>query len=220
VPTGAEFIEIVKSGDLERVQEALAADASLANAKSESGKPVAILAAYRGLSDIVAALLAAGAKLDLFEACIAGALDRVKELIAQNPGAVKTGAPDGFSPFQLACYFGHARVARALISAGADMEASTNNQLAYSPLQAAAAKGRGEVVNLLLASGVDVQSRSSGCKFSPLHLAAQCGSVAVIEALLGGGADPRALADGKTPAAVAEAAGQAQAAALLRSRSG
>jgi uncharacterized protein len=220
LPTAAEFIEIVKSGDLERVQTALAAEPALANAKSESGKAVALLAAYRGLGDIVQALLASGATLDLFEACAAGALERVKELVGQNPAAVKSFAPDGFSPLQLACYFGHAKVARALILAGAEMEAVTKNQLSYSSLQAAAAKGRAEVVNLLLASGADVQSRNSPCKLSPLHLAAQCGAVAVIESLVDGGADVNAVADGKTPLAVAEAAGQAPAVALLKERRG
>lgn len=218
MPTAAEFIEIVKSGDLERVQEALAADPALANAKSESGKAVTLLAAFRGLSDIVHALISAGATLDLFEACAAGALDRARDLISQNPAAAKSFSPDGFTPFQLACYFGHAKVARALISAGSDMEAATKNQLSYTPLQAAAAKGRGDVVNLLVASGADVQSRNSPCKLSPLHLAAQGGSTAIIEALIDAGADPRAVADGKTPLAIAEASGQAQAAALLKAR--
>lgn len=220
MPTGPQFIELVKSGDLEAVQAALAAEPALANTRSESGKPVAILAAYRGLSEIVQALLASGATLDLFEACTAGALDRAKELVSQNPAAVKSFSPDGFTPFQLACYFGHARVARALISAGSEMEAVTRNTMSYTPLQAAAAKGRGDVVNLLLASGADIQSRNSSCKLSPLHLAAQGGSVAIIEALLDAGADPRAAADGKTACALAEAAGQANAAALLKQRGG
>ncbi|MEK7467805.1 MAG: ankyrin repeat domain-containing protein [Planctomycetota bacterium] len=220
MPTGSEFIEIVKSGDLDRVQAALAAEPALANTRSESGKAVALLAAYRGLSDIVQALLAAGATLDLFEACAAGALDRVKDLVSQNPAAVKSFAPDGFSPLQLACYFGHAKVARALILAGAEMEAVTKNQLSYTPLQAAAAKARAEVVNLLVASGADVHSRQSPCKLSPLHLAAQCGSGAIIDALIDAGADPRAAADGKTPVALAEAAGQAQAVDLLKQRGG
>lgn len=219
MPTGAEFIEIVKSGDLERVQAALAAEPALANTKSESGKAVTLLAAFRGLSDIVQALLAAGATIDLFEACAAGALDRVKDLLAQNSAAAKSYSPDGFTPLQLACYFGHARVARVLISAGSDMEAVTKNQLSYTPLQAAASKGRGDVVNLLLASGADVQSRNSTCKLTPLHLAAQGGSVAIIEALIDAGADARAAVDGKTPLGLAEAAGQAQAAALLKARS-
>ncbi|MCE9584775.1 MAG: ankyrin repeat domain-containing protein [Planctomycetes bacterium] len=220
MPTSAEFIEIVKSGDVERVQAALSAEPALANARSESGKAVTLLAAYRGLSDIVQMLIASGATLDLFEASAAGAIDRVKDLVSQNAAAVKSFAPDGFTPFQLACYFGHARVARALITAGSEMEAVTRNQLSYTPLQAAAAKGRGDVVNLLLASGADIQSRNSPCKLTPLHLAAQGGSVAILEALLDAGADPRAAAEGKTPLALAEGAGQLQAAVLLKKRGG
>lgn len=215
MPTGADLIAAIKGGDAERACAILAEDASLANAKSEKGDSVLFLSAIYNQPDITQALVAAGAQAGLVDACAAGMVDKVRELLGANPAAVNAPFPSGFAPIHLAAYFGQAKVVKALITMGADLEGACPRNL--SPLQAACAGGRGEVVNLFMATGVDVQSRKSPNKSTPLHIAARLGNAALVRLLLDSHADPKATdGEGKTPKDLAAAGGHAGVAGLLQ----
>jgi ankyrin repeat protein len=207
MPTPAELMEAVVTGDAPRVAALVAADPSLANARGEDGVSALMLARYRFDRAVSDALLAADPELDLFEAATYGFIDRLRERLDEDPGAVAAYSPDGFTALHHAAFFGKAEVARILLHAGASVHAYTRNEFANQPLHAAAAGRNIEICRLLLAAGADVDATQHG-GYTPLHEAAQHGDGEMVELFLSAGADPRIVTgDGRLAADVAEAAG-------------
>src|SRR5688572_29778476 len=79
------------------------------------GESAILAAQYARQEEEVRRLLAAGPELTVFEAAATGQTDRVRSLVAENPALVNMHAADGFFPLALACFFGHADAARALL---------------------------------------------------------------------------------------------------------
>ena len=79
-----DLLEAVKAGDVNRVNELLAADPALVNARDASGNSAILLAIYYGRKEVKESLLAHGPELDVFEAAAAGALDRVKTIVDEE----------------------------------------------------------------------------------------------------------------------------------------
>ena len=65
--------------------------------------------------------------LELQDAVAVGRLERVKEIVEENPGLAKSFSADGFPIAALACVFGHLAVAAYLAGKGADIHASATN---------------------------------------------------------------------------------------------
>jgi ankyrin repeat protein len=79
---------------------------------------------------------------------------------------------DGFTPLQLACFFGHAAVAEYLVDQGADIHAVARNAMQVQPLHAAVAGQYVEIVKLLIAHGANVNAKQQS-GFTPLMAARQ-----------------------------------------------
>ncbi|MEL6347451.1 MAG: sigma-70 family RNA polymerase sigma factor [Myxococcota bacterium] len=108
-------------------------------------------------------------------------------------------------PLHLAANHGHARVAAALLDAGADPDAPGTR--GSTPLHLATQTGHVDVVRVLLRAGAD-PNRPHRHRLTPLHIAAIRGQRDIARALLDAGADPLAPgASGQTPAAWAGARG-------------
>lgn len=210
-----DMMAAVAAGDSERVSALLAEDPSLVNARGEDGVSAVLLARYRFDRATMDALLAADPELDIFEGAALGRIDRIRVALDDDPAAVRAYSPDGFTALHLAAFFGKPEIARALIDAGAPVDAYTTNDLANQPLHAAAAGRHLEVCRVLLAAGADVNATQHG-GYTPLHEAAQHGDVEMVELFLSAGADPTANVPEGTPAAMAEAAGHADVARRLR----
>ncbi len=75
---------------------------------------------------------------------------------------------------------------RALIDAGADLDAQGDN--GETPLNTAILEGHVLVASLLIDRGADIQARNKG-GFTPLHAAAYVNAVEIAEQLLSSGAD-------------------------------
>jgi ankyrin repeat protein len=210
------MIDAVKRGDIAAVGDLLQSEPTLVDATAETGESAFLLASYYGQKAIADLLLSRGARLNLFEAAVAGDTARVSSYLAQSPELARAYSHDGWTGLHLAAYFGRQAAAEALIAAGADVNARTTNSQNNLPLHAAAAGKHREIVDLLLDNGADVDARQEG-GWVALHEAAQDGDVEMIGALLAHGADVNARNDaGQTPLTIALSHDQTAAADALR----
>ena len=194
-----EFIDAATGGDVAKVQEMLRRDPGLARAKDENGVSVIMKASYYGKKDVVAALLATGAPLDVFEAAATGQTTRLADLIAKDPSLVNAYSPDGFTPLGFGVFFGQPEVVKALLDAGADVNLPSRESMKVTPLASAAAAKQTEIARLLIARGANVNARAAGGHI-PLHEASANGDVELVKLLIERGADINAKTDdGKTP---------------------
>jgi len=92
---------------------------------------------------------------------------------------------------------GNIAVVGALLAAGADVDARSND--GWTPLHLAAWNGRDSIVEMLLAADADVDARTNA-GWTPLHGAAWKGRDSIVEMLLAADADVDARTnDGWTP---------------------
>jgi ankyrin repeat protein len=102
-----------------------------------------------------------GARLDLEGAAGVGALDRVKEFLAEDGGfkapATAQQLADGFG---WACEFGRVQVVEFLLEHGVRAD-TTLRADGVTPLHWAALGGHVEIVRLLLTQGADVNARET-----------------------------------------------------------
>jgi ankyrin repeat protein len=150
-------------------------------------------ALYAGDRARVDELLAANPKLNVFEAAAFGRVDRLRELLDEDPARASAFGDDGFHPLGLACFFGHLEAARLLLDRGADVNVlSTNEHVQTAAIHAAAAAAgdeatRCELVKLALEHGADPNLRQGG-GFRALDAARQNGDSRVEQLLLEHGA--------------------------------
>jgi ankyrin repeat protein len=172
---------------------------------------------------VVDVLRAAGSELDVFEAAALGDTAEMTELLDGEPDLVNAWSPDGFSPLQLASFFGHPDAVALLLERGAETGAVSRNPMRLQALHSACASAESgadrrtvlALARLLLDNGADAAA-SQERGFTPLHAAAQTGNLELAQLLLERGADPAATTEaGKTPAAVAVEAGHEDVAARL-----
>ena len=208
--TAADLFAAIDAGDAVAVAALLAADPSLAAARDGDGVSATMHALYHGQQALAAAIAAALPELDIFEAAALGRVDRLRELVASDPGLATARSADGFTALHYPAFFGLGQAAEAgriLLAAGAEVNARSDNPFAVLPIHSAVAGNHDEVVAVLIDSGADVNARQRH-GWTPLHGAAQNGSVTSVERLLAAGADADATNDdGATPISLARAAG-------------
>jgi hypothetical protein len=154
---------------------------------------------------IIAILQARGVPLDLFAAIAVGKVERVQELLKEQPALARSRDGEdrrGRSALYRALSLGHKEIAVLLLDAGAPV--NDKDHLGCTLLHWAAFWGQDEIARLLIERKADVQARAcDGC--TPLHEAARLGTCAVAGVLLAAGADVNARDDsGRTPLGRAE----------------
>jgi len=189
-----DFFDAIRSGDTAKVSAMLEAEPLLLNAKDEKGLGAFATAKYSRGNEIAAMLLERGVELDIFEACMAGAEERVVALLGRQHDLAKNYSPDGWTPLHLAGFFNHPALTEALLTYGADVNARSRNALANAPIHAAAAGRSRESVRILLEHGADANARQHG-GWTALHAASQTGDVELVRLLIASGADIEARAD-------------------------
>jgi ankyrin repeat protein len=215
--SAAKFFQGIQSRDTAAVKRMLAAEPQLASARNEKGQSALLLTAYSGNKELCDVLLAQGVPLELHEAAALGQLERVKELVENEPSQAKSYSPDGFPVMALAAVFGHLEVAEYLFGKGAEVNAAATNGTGYNALTGAVASGHTAIVSWLLANGADPNYRY-GDGYSPLLTAAANGHLGILSILLAGGADLHAKTnDGKTALGFAQQRGHAEVTEFLRS---
>src|SRR5260370_22461719 len=107
-------------------------------------------------------LLERGIELDIFEACIAGAEERVVELVSRRHDLAKSYSGDGWTPLHLAGFFNHPALTEALLTYGTDVHARSRNPMANAPIHAPAAGRRAQGVRHLLGAGAHPRAQYAG----------------------------------------------------------
>jgi uncharacterized protein len=210
------LLDAVNRGDTAMVKALLQAQPAIASARTNQQEGAVLAALYRGLDDIVAALLP-HTTLDVFEASALGKIDRVRELVGYDPSLLGQFSHDGWTPLHLAGFFGQLETAEYLLDKGADLSVKSQNPTANQPLHSAiAGKTNHRLIELLIERGANV-NEPGGMGVTPLHLAASRGDGRLVELLLEKGANITArMDDGSTAAAIAEKRGHAFVAAQLK----
>jgi ankyrin repeat protein len=212
-----DFLKAVTQGDVVQVNAMLKANPQLAQAKNEKGVSAVLLAAYYRKAEVLAALLATGVELNIFEAAATGQTARVRVLLKQDAALVNAYAPDGFFPLGLAVFFGHQETFDALLSAKADVNAVTKETMKITALHSAVTAKRFEMARELIKRGANVNPSQAENGITPLHEAAANGSIEFAKLLLEHKANLRAKTrDGKTPLDFAISRSQKEMATFLR----
>ncbi len=152
--------------------------------------------------------VAAGHAAEIHTAAQAGNVEKVKELLSQDPALI--GARDNFqrTPLHWACRGVHFELVNYLVEQGADANAADVNGI--TPLHSVASRGHREAARVLIDKGARIDQRSTIDLSTPLHYAAQGGYGDVVSLLLESGARTDAQnIDERTPLYVAVQAGQA-----------
>ncbi len=155
-----------------------------------SWPPPILEALYRGDRDRARELATGSEALDVFEASALGDAPRLEQLVQEDAELARAWTPDGFTALHYAAFFGSPEAVRALIAAGADLEArSTNQEFApeATPLHSAVAAGRIDNAEALLEAGADPNARQHG-GFTPLMEAEGRGDLDLAELLIRHGA--------------------------------
>lgn len=214
---GGDLIAAIEAEDEDRIRRLLEERPELADERDDDGVSALLTALYRGAETAAEAVRRAKPNLDVFEAAAVGDVERLRELLREDPAHARAWTEDGFTALHYAAFFDGADAARTLLDAGADPDAlARHSQIKVRPIHSAAASQQIETVRLLLDRGADVNTPQEGGG-TPLHTAAFHGDDALAELLLANGADPGAADDdGRIAADIAAEKGHAGLAARLR----
>ncbi len=194
MPTALELTDAIQRNNIAAVEEILAADPSLVNARTEDGVSMVTLAQYYGNTDLVKLLVAHNAQIDLYDASAIGDAERAAGWLVMHPELVNTFSPDGFTPLGLASFFGHLDLVNLLLQAHADPNIASSNNLHVAPLHSAVAGNHYEIAAKLVEGGADV-NRIQADGLTPLMGTAQNDNLELIKLLLAHGADLNARVD-------------------------
>lgn len=173
-PSSADLVELIRSGDVNSVKEAIAAGQDVD--KFSVGKPslspfmAAVLERDEAMVDL---LLARGANVDaetddgttaLKIAVMKNEVTIIKSILENRleEGSVEIDGTDRSGNYlTIAAQMGHSDIASLLIEAGALVDVYSGPPIDANPLLMAAAKGQVEVVRLLLAAGARLDLQNS-----------------------------------------------------------
>jgi ankyrin repeat protein len=203
-PPEPPLINAVLKKDAAAVQALVAKHVS-PETRNSQGSQAIVVAASRGFTAVVEALLNGGAEVNVYsksgetpllEAAETGHADVVKILLARhaNPNLPSIGAKISFgtTPLMSAAMDGNMSVVKLLLDAGASVNADQNGM--GTALHQAASQGHTQVADLLIAHGAKVDARTCQGE-TPLMEAAMAGRADVVKLLIAHGANVNACDD-------------------------
>jgi uncharacterized protein len=215
-----ELFQAIEAGDVGRVDAMLADDPAAASSRDASGVSALMRALYRfdkALTESVKRRVDVLDVLDVFEAAAFGDVDRLTELLSDEPSLVNSYSGDGFTALHFAAFFGRPDAASLLIERGAEVDALGRGWMTGTALHSAVSRLHSDVVRILLEAGANPNVRQSA-GWTPLHAAAMDGDLTSVELLLASGADPTATNDeGRSVVDLANESGDETTAARIRS---
>jgi ankyrin repeat protein len=172
------------------------------NAADKGRGPPLLAAAYGGHKDVADLLLARGAKLEFYSACLLGRAREVEQCLKEDPRLADAPVPFSLyydqTPLALAAHAGQAEVVDVLIARGA--EAQPARKRYPSALHVAAMYGRQNVVEHLLAKGIPIDSPTAREAGTALFDAVIFAQPEMVRFLLERGANPRVRVSSFAPA--------------------
>ncbi|MCI0471538.1 MAG: ankyrin repeat domain-containing protein [Candidatus Aminicenantes bacterium] len=227
----SEIHEAAQKGDLDKVNELLAKNYSLVEARitdgedsSMNGKTALHIAAEFGHKNITALLLENKANINaktslgftpLHFAAMQGKKE-VAELLIAKKCILDMKNTFNITPIFLAAAQGHIEIVELLLANGIDMNEKGNNGMTL--LHAAALGGSIAASLKLLDLGMPIDARNTFGK-TPLHFAAAAGHKGLVELLVAKKADMNVKSlDGKTPLHAAEDNGYTTIVEFLKAR--
>ncbi len=213
-----QLFEAIKMGNADEATRIVRENPALLKSRDANGASPILVAVYHQKHDVAKALADAAGTLDLFEAAALGRVDRIKQLLRDDPTLASAVAPDGFPAVGLAAFFGHPAAVQTLLAAGADVHAAAKNSFKVQAIHAAVASKNLDIVGAVLEAGADPNAAQQQ-GFRPIHEAGSSGSRALAELLLKFGADPTLKGDnGKNAIDLAREKGHAEFADWLANR--
>jgi uncharacterized protein len=215
--TAEDLFDAIEAGDDARVETLLEADPALASSRDTSGVSALMRALYRFDKPLIDTVKRQVDELDVFEAAAFGDVDRLTELVSDEPSLVTTYSGDGFTALHFAAFFGRYEAAALLIERGAEVDAFGRGWMTGTAMHSAVSRLQSDVVRILLEAGANPNVRQSA-GWTPLHAAAMNGDLASVELLLASGAEPTATNDeGRSVIDLAEESGDEATADRIRS---
>ena len=212
------LFDAIKAGKGDDVNRLVRDNPTLLKARDANGASPLLVAIYHQKHDIAKALADASGSIDIFEAAALGRVDRIKQLLRDDPSLASAFAPDGFPAVGLAAFFGHLDAVKALIAAGADIHAAAKNGLKVQAIHAAVASKNLDIVRTVLEAGADPNAAQQQ-GFRPMHESGSTGSRELAELLMKYGGDPTLKNDdGKSTITFAREKGHAEFADWLEKR--
>jgi ankyrin repeat protein len=192
--TPDELFEAIDAGDEAHVDTMLDADPVLASSRDKSGVSALMRALYRFDKPLIETVKRRVEVLDVFEAAAFGDVDRLTELLGDEPSLVTSYSGDGFTALHFAAFFGRYEAAALLIERGAEVDAFGRGWMTGTATHSAVSRLQSDVVRILLEAGANPNVRQSA-GWTPLHSSAANGDLTSVELLLAAGADPTSTND-------------------------
>lgn len=150
------LMNAVQKNDLAAVKKLIAQGVDVSEADAGGDSPL-IMAAYKGYTEIVRALLEAGADVGaldpgmkataLHAAAYAGRTDAARLLIEHNIDIDRQGPYNGYTALHDAVWQNNVGVAEVLINAGANLHIQSNS--GETPLEFARSKGHTKIAQMI-----------------------------------------------------------------------
>ena len=215
--TPDELFEAIEAGDVGGVDAILDVDSAAASARDASGVSALMRALYRFDKPLIETVKRRVDVLDVFESAAFGDVDRLTELLGDEPSLVSSYSGDGFTALHFAAFFGRYEAAVMLIERGAEVDAFGRGWMTGTAMHSAVSRLQSDVVRILLDAGANPNVRQSA-GWTPLHAAAMNGDLTSVELLLASGADPTATnEEGRSVADLANESGNEATADRIRS---
>jgi uncharacterized protein len=192
--TSEDLFDAIEAGDHARADAIIDAEPALASSRDTSGVSALMRALYRFDKPLIDTVKRRVDELDVFEAAAFGDVDRLTELLSNEPSLVTSYSGDGFTALHFAAFFGRYEAAALLIERGAEVDAFGRGWMTGTAMHSAVSRLQSDVVRILLEAGANPNVRQSA-GWSPLHAAAMNGDLTSVELLLASGAEPTATND-------------------------
>jgi ankyrin repeat protein len=139
-------------GNLVRVRELLDAHPAALNLRAPWNETAVEAATQMGNKPILELLIARGAPVDFFTACVLGRVEQVSAELEHDPGRANARGVHELPALYFAAIGGRKAIADLLLATGADVNGRAE---AAAPIHGAIMGGSAEMVTLLLEAGAD-----------------------------------------------------------------